>query len=99
MWARSKTIDKNRSNACLYKGFIPYNSVHCIKQTEEPRMFYKRESIPDHLKETIKKLDEQRLEIEKQSRLSAKINKLKNQCYQELRFMRLKIIYLANLLI
>jgi hypothetical protein len=31
-----KTIDKNRINVLLYKGFIPYNSVHCIAQTEEP---------------------------------------------------------------
>ncbi len=31
-----KTIDKNRSNVCLYKGFIPYNPVHCRRQTEEP---------------------------------------------------------------
>jgi len=34
--SRSKTVDKNRSNTCLYKGFIPYNPVHCIRQTEEP---------------------------------------------------------------
>ena len=31
-----KTIGKNRSHVFLYKGFIPYNPVHCITQTEEP---------------------------------------------------------------
>lgn len=80
-------------------GYPNESERHQIFDAYKDRMFYKRESIPDHLKETIKKLDKQRLEIEKQSRLSAKINKLKNQCAQELRFLRLKIRYLANLLI
>lgn len=80
-------------------GYPNESERHQIVDAYKDRMFYKRESIPEHLRETIQKLDEQRREIEKQSRLSAKVNKLKNQCDRELRFMRLKIRDFANFLI
>jgi hypothetical protein len=80
-------------------GYPDESERHQIVDAYKDRMFYKRESIPDHLKETIRRLDEQRREIEKQSWLSAKVNKLKNQCDRELRFMRLKIRDFANFLI
>jgi hypothetical protein len=80
-------------------GYPNESERHQIVNTYKDKMFYKKESIPDHLKETIKKLDEQRREIEQQSWLSAKVNKLKTSCERELRFMRLKIRNFANFLI
>ncbi|MCZ8045977.1 hypothetical protein [Microcystis sp. LE19-59.1C] len=37
--SRAKTIDKNRSNVCLYRGFIPYNPLRCVAQIGEPNFF------------------------------------------------------------
>jgi hypothetical protein len=72
-------------------GYPDESERHQIVDAYKDRMFYKRESIPEHLRETIQELDERRREIEKKSRLSAKLTRLKNSCQRELRFVKLKV--------